>query len=93
MSMSDDEDDADTESFDLQVDEPEDIVFPAPPSLIKSAPIDGRFPSLTSFRSSSSRGFKHQQDWFPLKSFIDLRNDEDASAWSWRSWIEVASVS
>jgi hypothetical protein len=91
MSMSDDEDDADTESFDLPLDEPEDVSPRTSP--VKSPPVGGRFPPLTSFRSSSSRGFKHQSDWFPLKSFIDLRSDEDPSAWPWRSWIEVASVS
>lgn len=90
MSMSDDEDDSDAAPSDLPVDEPEDIVFPAPASASSAG---GRFPSLTSFRASSSLGFKHQSDWFVLKSFIDLRSDEDPSAWSWRSWIEVASVS
>ncbi|KAF8223765.1 hypothetical protein L208DRAFT_1381333 [Tricholoma matsutake] len=96
MNMSDDEDDAyadsldddDPQSLDLCSDETEDMVFPPLPPA-KIAPISGGFPSLTSFRSS------HQstKDWFPLKSFIDLRSDDDASAWTWRSWIEVATVS
>ncbi|KAJ3517963.1 hypothetical protein NLJ89_g145 [Agrocybe chaxingu] len=40
------------------------------------------------------------KDWFPLKSFIDLHNDDNdhssaspSAGWSWRSFIEVANVS
>jgi len=95
MSMSDDEDDGDADSLDHHEHDPEDVVPSAPlpsPPQPKSAPVGGKFLPLTSFRPSSSV-FKQQQDWFSLKSFIDLRSDEDVSTWSWRSWIEVASVS
>ncbi|KAF8075017.1 hypothetical protein FPV67DRAFT_1475745 [Lyophyllum atratum] len=107
MSMSDDEDDGGDDS-DIERDsgrvtmsailEPEDVVFPppSPPSLLgaKSAPIGGRFPSLSPSQTSS-RGRKppRTKDWFPLKSFIDLQGEDEMSRWSWRSFIEVASVS
>jgi hypothetical protein len=93
MNLSDDEDDCDLNCFVLREEEPEDIVLPTIPSDVKSAPVGGRFPSLTSFRSSGQKPQHPAKDWFPLKSFIDLRNDDDVSAWSWRSWIEVPSVS
>lgn len=32
------------------------------------------------------------ESWFPLKSFIDLK-DEDLSSWNWRSFIEIGGVS
>lgn len=103
MSMSDDEDDYD-DSITLDFGdeklvtlsitlEPEDIllsfpkVIPAP----NSAPAGGRF----SASSSMSRWRKQPggKDWFPLKSFIDLQNDDEMSSWNWRSFIEVSSVS
>lgn len=30
--------------------------------------------------------------WFPLKSFIDFK-DDDMSSWNWRSFIEIGGVS
>ncbi|RDB23812.1 hypothetical protein Hypma_009079 [Hypsizygus marmoreus] len=102
MSMSDDEDDSDLEAEPPRITlsavlEPEDVVLP-PPSAVRlqgsrSAPISGSFPSLTTSRSSSSRKRRTSKEWFPLKSFIDLQSDEEMSGWSWRSFIEVASVS
>ncbi|KDR80556.1 hypothetical protein GALMADRAFT_222152 [Galerina marginata CBS 339.88] len=58
-------------------------------------------------RQRTRRGGNHatSKDWFPLKSFIDLHNDDDATShshhtknsssgnWMWRSFIEVANVS
>ncbi|KAG8215005.1 hypothetical protein J3R82DRAFT_8411 [Butyriboletus roseoflavus] len=32
------------------------------------------------------------ESWFPLKSFIDLK-DDDLSSWNWRSFIEIGGVS
>ncbi|GLB41767.1 hypothetical protein LshimejAT787_1003670 [Lyophyllum shimeji] len=106
MSMSDDEDDGGDDS-EFEEDsgkvtlsailEPEDIVFPPPsPSRAtgaKSAPIGGRFPSSPSSTPSCRRKQTRSTDWNPLKSFIDLQGEDDMSRWSWRSFIEVASVS
>ena len=51
-------------------------------------------------RRQRTRKQTKSKDWFPLKSFIDLHNDEDtqsvanlSSNWAWRSFIEVANVS
>lgn len=109
MSMSDDEDEADSDldllySDDETSQQPnpilefEDVILPSallsPP---KTAPLP-RSGSSTPSQSSSSRRRKHHKrsttkDWFPLKSFIDLHNDDDSSTWSWRSFIEVANLS
>lgn len=32
------------------------------------------------------------ESWFPLKSFIDFK-DDDLSSWNWRSFIEIGGVS
>ncbi|KAG6374662.1 hypothetical protein JVT61DRAFT_4028 [Boletus reticuloceps] len=32
------------------------------------------------------------ESWFPLKSFIDFK-DDDSSSWNWRSFIEIGGVS
>ncbi|TFK29765.1 hypothetical protein FA15DRAFT_663944 [Coprinopsis marcescibilis] len=99
MSMSDDEDDdSDVDSSapknDVSEDdlfyaffEPEDLVLPpSPTSRRKSSS-----PTKPSFRRSLSK--RSTSDWFPLKSFIDLKNDDESSTWSWRSFIDVASIS
>jgi hypothetical protein len=93
MCMSDDEDDFDLDCFLVREEEPEDIVLPIIPSDVNNAPVGRMLSSLASFRSSGLEPQHPTKDWFPLKSFIDLHNDDDVSAWSWRSWIEVASVS
>lgn len=31
------------------------------------------------------------ESWFPLKSFIDFK-DDDLSSWNWRSFIEIGGV-
>lgn len=107
MSMSDDEDEADSDLVDSDDEksqqpnpilELEDVILPSallsPP---KAVPLPRRGSSTPS-QSSSSRRRKHQKrfttkDWFPLKSFIDLANDDDSSSWSWRGFIEVANLS
>ncbi|TFK39977.1 hypothetical protein BDQ12DRAFT_665172 [Crucibulum laeve] len=102
MSMSDDEDedDSDDDSVDffdsadtqrktfLPAIEPEDVVLP-------TITISGRLRGTSVSNSHKRRHAPNRttKDWFPLKSFIDLRNDDDSSRWSWRSFIEVASVS
>ncbi|KAG5650814.1 hypothetical protein H0H81_010939 [Sphagnurus paluster] len=107
MSMSDDEDeDGDGSEFEFglfpspthapinAVLEPEDVVLPPPSphhSGARSAPIGGRFPSSAS--SAKRKQAQRTTEWFPLKSFMDLQGDDDISRWSWRSFIEVASVS
>ncbi|KAG6857433.1 hypothetical protein H0H87_003500 [Tephrocybe sp. NHM501043] len=85
------------------LNEPEDLVLPPPTIPLydpRSAPVGGRFPSLslTSRLSSPRKKRTTTKEWFPLKSFIDLqaspdREDDFFSRWSWRSFIEVASVS
>ncbi|EDR14647.1 uncharacterized protein LACBIDRAFT_305491 [Laccaria bicolor S238N-H82] len=104
MSMSDDEDEADSD-FDLLDSDDEKSQQPNPilefedvilPSASLSPPKAARSGSSTPSQSSSSRRRKHHKrsttkDWFPLKSFIDLHNDDDS--WSWRSFIEVAHLS
>jgi hypothetical protein len=109
MSMSDDEDEVDSDLDLLDSDDEksqlsnailefEDVIFPSsllsPP---KAVPLP-RGSSSTPSQSSSSRRRKYHKhsttkDWFPLKSFIDLHNDDDSSSWSWRSFIEVANLS
>ncbi|KAF8159635.1 hypothetical protein B0H34DRAFT_673963 [Crassisporium funariophilum] len=79
--------------------EPEDMVLPLPsPAFLeapRSAPLPPRAreaPAAPRRRRTTKRTSK---DWFPLKSFIDLHNDDEAANgnWSWRSFIEVANVS
>ncbi|KAF9453528.1 hypothetical protein P691DRAFT_719268 [Macrolepiota fuliginosa MF-IS2] len=86
--------------------EPEDIVLPTspttysfPPSRVLR-PSNGDSLSKLGGRKASQRKVKHKSgkptDWFPLKSFIDLRNENDdeyGPSWNWRSFIEVTSVS
>ncbi|KAG2011709.1 hypothetical protein CC2G_011797 [Coprinopsis cinerea AmutBmut pab1-1] len=81
--------------------EPEDLVLPA--SLPSTSPISPSHPiahrrnSSSPTKSSFARMHfrRSTKEWFPLKSFIDLRNDDESSAstWSWRSFIDVASIS
>lgn len=46
-------------------------------------------------RKSSSRRIRKRkavkESWFPLASFIDLK-DDDSSSWNWRNFIEVGGV-
>jgi len=81
MDMSDEDD---TESFDSQleaaVNEDERVVFVSLPPPGKS-------------KSSISRQRKRGsaiESWFPLASFIELKDDE--SNWNWRNFIEVAGA-
>ena len=104
MNMTDDEDEDQDIDFDLvfadcvfpnPVLEPEDVVLPTPflqaPS---TAPLPSREKDSFLVTSSNSvRRHKSQvQDWIPLKSFIDLHNDDDSSSWAWRSFIHLANV-
>lgn len=88
--------------------EPEDMVLPLPsPSFLeapRTAPLPPRTrtsplaPTLGANLRRQRTKKRSSKDWFPLKSFIDLRNDEDrqsanSSSWAWRSFIEVANVS
>lgn len=84
--------------------EPEDIVLPAsptthsfPPSRVlrpsNGANLGGRKPSQRRAKHKSGKA----SEWFPLKSFIDLcnENDDDSGSgnWNWRSFIEVSTLS
>ncbi|KAF8909360.1 hypothetical protein CPB84DRAFT_1765947 [Gymnopilus junonius] len=95
--------------------EPEDMVLPLPsPSKYLEAPRSAPLPPRraespipnghlavgTGLRRQRTRKQTKSKDWFPLKSFIDLHNDDDtqstanlSSNWAWRSFIEVANVS
>ncbi|KAF5336106.1 hypothetical protein D9611_006399 [Ephemerocybe angulata] len=94
--------------------EPEDHVLPlvsSPPrpKSVSSSPSPSPTRSTFVVRKQTVR--RSATDWFPLKSFIDLRGGDDASSfavpapssptssptsptssWSWRSFIDVASL-
>ena len=74
IDMSDDDDD-DEDQVTPVVEEEEVVLISAPPPL----------PS----RRARKRG-SAMESWFPLASFIDLK-DDDMSSWNWRSFIEVGS--
>ncbi|KAF8817523.1 hypothetical protein BYT27DRAFT_7216612 [Phlegmacium glaucopus] len=108
MNMSDDEDEedkgGDLDTLDLgdhtfpnPILEPEDVVLPtlSSPEAPRSSPLPPR-PNdpflVTSVRCHRTQ-LSSTKDWFPLKSFMDLHNDDDSSAWTWRSFIHVANLS
>ena len=68
-------DDDDEDQEAPAVEEEEVVLISAPPPL----------PS----RRARKRG-SAMESWFPLASFIDLK-DDDMSSWNWRSFIEVGS--
>jgi hypothetical protein len=81
--------------------EPEDIVLPASPTTHSFPPSRVLLPSNgdnLGGRKASQRRVKRKSgkatEWFPLKSFIDLYNEnDDDSSWNWRSFIEVTQLS
>ncbi|KAJ3572359.1 hypothetical protein NP233_g3133 [Leucocoprinus birnbaumii] len=84
--------------------EPEDIVLPASPTTLSFPPSRVLRPSNSANlggRKASQRRAKHKSgktgEWFPLKSFIDLCNENDdesgSGSWNWRSFIEVSTLS
>lgn len=85
--------------------EPEDIVLPPSPTTLSPSPraprpSDGDDSPKNGGRKIAQRWIKHTGkpgEWFPLKSFIDLYNENDddsgSSSWNWRSFIEVSNVS
>jgi hypothetical protein len=83
--------------------EDEDIVIPpspvnpfhAPKTSAFGAPFSSSTPSLTSSPRRSRHRHKRRSttEWLPLKSFMDLRGDDELSSWSWRSLVQVTSVS
>ena len=78
MDMSDDDDDDDEEpAIDGDDEEEEDDV------VIISLPPQ----SLTRKQKSI------KESWFPLASFIDLRDDDTTLSWNWRNFIEVGGIS
>lgn len=91
MSMSDEEDgtETDVEEFDFCDDaymECEDVVLPASPPRRSSAP------STTASMKRRKQAQRQTKDWFPLQSFIDLHAEDETSRWSWRSFIEIATL-
>ena len=97
MNMTDDEDDEEQEDHDLDslnlpvttfsnpVLEPEDVVLPT-----STPSINDSFLLISPPHPVNPQSTK---DWIPLKSFIDLHNDDDSSSWTWTSFIHVANVS
>ncbi|KAG1723237.1 uncharacterized protein EDB91DRAFT_1209805 [Suillus paluster] len=101
MSMSDDEDDdpktpsslpnapfiqiEDFGSF-ADIEDEGDVIASSP---------EYRSPKQATFPRTVSQPVKRQRrgtvdSWFPLKSFIDLKDDD--LSWNWRSFIEISSV-
>ncbi|EGO20538.1 hypothetical protein SERLADRAFT_373313 [Serpula lacrymans var. lacrymans S7.9] len=104
MSMSADEDE-DTENvvsptFQINVEEfaavaaveeEEDVVIPPSPH----KPLASRLlpaPRRTPAQPQSRKRGSTIESWFPLRSFIDLKED-DLPSWNWRSFIEIGGAS
>ncbi|KAG1735498.1 hypothetical protein EDB19DRAFT_1910570 [Suillus lakei] len=104
MSMSDDEDDEskafpspgntpfiqveDYGSF-ADIEDEGDAVLPSSKYL---SPKQATFPRSVSISQPAKRQRRSTIDtWFPLKSFIDLKDDD--LSWNWRSFIEIGGVS
>jgi hypothetical protein len=81
MDMSDDDDDDDDDDYEEPAiddeEEEEDDV------VIISLPPQSRTRKQKSTKES----------WFPLASFIDLRDDDTTLSWNWRNFIEVGGIS
>ncbi|KAG1864884.1 hypothetical protein F4604DRAFT_1586384 [Suillus subluteus] len=104
MSMSDDEDDEakvlsslgntpfiqveDFGSF-ADIEDEGDAIIPSPKHL---SPKQATFPRSVSVSYPPKRQRRSTVDtWFPLKSFIDLKDDD--LSWHWRSFVEIGGVS
>ena len=83
--------------------EPEDVVLPildTPPTPTSASPTEdsGARPHRRHHRkrTRTRKATSHPtNDWFVLKSFIDLQADEDmaSSNWPWMSFVELGGVS
>jgi hypothetical protein len=83
MDMSDDEDDRFYIASTIAIEEDEDAF------------ITSCSPHKSSSAKSPRRGRNRKsakESWFPLASFIDLKED-DFSSWNWRNFIEVGGAS
>lgn len=102
MSMSDDEEEEskahssqtpfiqveDFGSF-ADIEDEGDAVVPPPKHF---PPKPANFPHSVSVSQPVKRQRKSTVDtWFPLKSFIDLKDDD--LSWNWRSFIEIGGIS
>lgn len=102
MSFSDDEDEKSTprkstapsttttsaiqiEDLSAFADVEDEVDIPTPPRKCEAAK-----PARPEKLARKRRGTI--ESWFPLKSFIDFR-DDDMSSWNWRSFIEIGGVS
>jgi hypothetical protein len=99
MSFSDDEDEKFTsrkstvqspvqiedQSAFADVEDEVDAVVPAPSR--KRRATDQAKPARPAKPARKRRGTL--ESWFPLKSFIDFKDDE---SWNWRSFIEIGGV-
>ena len=102
MSMSDDEDDDVSKALSLppntpfiqvedfgsfaDIEDEADDVISSPKQLSPKQATLPRLPSQPAKRKR--RGTV--DSWFPLKSFIDLKDDD--LSWNWRSFIEIGGV-
>lgn len=104
MSMSDDEDDEakalsslgntpfiqveDFGSF-ADIEDEGDAIVPSPKYFPQK---QATFPRAVSVSQPAKRQRRSTVDtWFPLKSFIDLKDDD--LSWNWRSFIEIGGIS
>ncbi|KAG2346708.1 hypothetical protein BDR05DRAFT_928220 [Suillus weaverae] len=106
MSMSDDEDDEtkalsslgntpfiqveDIGSF-ADVEDEGDVIIPSSKHISKKQATFPRSVSVSRPAQRQRLGRSTVDTWFPLKSFIDLKDDD--LSWNWRSFIEIGSVS
>lgn len=104
MSFSDDEDENSTtrrstalstttasiqiEDLSAFADVEDEVDIPVPPR--KCVAADRAKPARQEKLARKRRGTI--ESWFPLKSFIDFK-DDDMSSWNWRSFIEIGGVS
>lgn len=103
MSMSDDEDDeakvlSSKENTPIQVEDfgafadIEDEGDAIMPSCNHLSQKPATFPRSVSVSQPPKRQRRSTiESWFPLKSFIDLKDDD--LSWNWRSFIEIGGVS
>ncbi|KAG2749599.1 hypothetical protein P692DRAFT_20863828 [Suillus brevipes Sb2] len=100
MSMSDDEEEEakaqgnpciqveDFGSF-ADIEDEGDAVVPSPKHF---PPKQTSFPRSVSVSQPAKRQRRSTvESWFPLKSFIDLKDDD--LSWNWRSFIEIGGIS
>lgn len=82
MDMSDDDEDDDSDHYQLAT-----IAFDEDEFAMSNPPLH-KSPSA---KYSMPKDRSAKESWFPLASFIDVK-DDDLSSWNWRNFIEVGGV-